>query len=88
MPEGLKDIPLSPPLKIKKKPDPKVLDDIQSQIKMEKVEEDMNNLKQQYGTSSKSVDGSQLPKKPSDDGVKEIDLFKKNARRIFIRSRL
>lgn len=86
--EGLMDIPFSPPLKAKNKPEPKVANDIQFQTKMEEVEEHMNDLKQQYKKSTKSMEGSQLPKKPWDDGLKEIDVLKKHGRRVFIRSRL
>lgn len=85
--EALMDIPLSTPLEAKKTADLSVANDIQL-LKMEEMEKDMNNLKRQYKTSTKLVDGSGPLKKPSDDDLKEIDIPKKNGRRLFIRSRL
>ncbi|KAF7836768.1 uncharacterized protein G2W53_011627 [Senna tora] len=87
VPEGLMDIPLSPPLKAKNRPDLKVANDIQVQTKMKEVEEHVINLKQRYISSNKCVEGSEPPKKPLDGDLKEIDI-PKNGRRIFIRSRL
>ncbi len=84
VPEGLINIPLQTPLKTKKKPELKVANDIHFETKME---EDMNNIKQQYKTSTKRVEESQGPNK-SNDGFKEMNLLKKNGRRVFIRSRL
>ncbi|ESW05132.1 hypothetical protein PHAVU_011G154700 [Phaseolus vulgaris] len=87
VPEGLINIPLPTPVNTKKHPDLKVANDLHFVTKMEEVKEDMNNIKQQYKTSTKGVDQSQLPNK-LDDGLKEINLAQGNGRRIFIRSRL
>ena len=84
VPEGLINIPWPTPLKTKKNPDLKVANDIHIESKME---EDMNNVKQQYKASSKRVEDSQPPNKPGDD-FKELSLPKNNGRRVFIRSRL
>ncbi|KAI9073944.1 hypothetical protein K1719_044117 [Acacia pycnantha] len=86
--EKLMDVPLSTPLKAKKTPDVKVANNIPFQMKMQEVEEHVNNLKQRHETSPKCADGSQPPKKPSDDDLKTVDILKKNERRVFIRSRL
>ncbi|XP_054812946.1 uncharacterized protein LOC129313674 [Prosopis cineraria] len=82
------DIPLSTPSKAKKIPDVKVANHIPFQVKMQEVEEHVNNLKQGYETSPNRVDGSQPPKISSDDDLRKIDIMKKNGRRVFIRSRL
>lgn len=88
VPEGLINIPMPTPLKIKKNLDIKVANDLHFETKMEEVKEDMNNgIKQQYKTSTKRVEESQPPNK-SDDGFKGINLLQKNGRRVFIRSRL
>ncbi|KAK4255738.1 hypothetical protein QN277_008698 [Acacia crassicarpa] len=86
--EKLMDVPLSAPLMAKKTPDVKVANNIPYQMKMQEVEEELNNLKQRYETSPNCVDGSQPPKKPSDDDLNTVDILKKNERRVFIRSRL
>ncbi|XP_061367216.1 uncharacterized protein LOC133310316 [Gastrolobium bilobum] len=85
--EGLINIPLPNRLKTKKKPDLKVANDLHFETNMEEVKEDMNNIKQHYKTSTRSVEES-LPPNKSDDGSKEINLVQKNGRRVFIRSRL
>lgn len=87
VPEGLINIPLPTPLKTKEKPELRVANDIHFETKMEEVEEDTNNIKQQYKTSTKRVEESHPPNK-SNDGFKEINLLKNNGRRVFIRSRL
>lgn len=88
VPEGLINIPMPTPLKIKKNLDIKVANDLHFETKMEEVKEDMNNgIKQQYKTSTKRVEESQPPNK-SYDGFKGINLLQKNGRRVFIRSRL
>lgn len=88
VPEGLINISMPTPLKIKKNLDIKIANDLHFETKMEEVKEDMNNsIKQQYKTSTKRVEESQPPNK-SDDGFKGINLLQKNGRRVFIRSRL
>ncbi|XP_028807568.1 uncharacterized protein LOC114762272 [Neltuma alba] len=88
MQEGLMDVALSTSLKAKKIPDVKVAKNIPFQMKMQEVEEHVNNLKQRHETSPKCAGGSQPRKKPSDDDLKRVDIMKKNGRRVFIRSRL
>ncbi|XP_019453609.1 PREDICTED: uncharacterized protein LOC109355114 isoform X2 [Lupinus angustifolius] len=87
VPEGLINIPLPTPLKTMKKPDLNVAKGIHFETKVEEVEEDMNNIKQMFITSTKRVQES-YPPKESNDGFKEINLMKNNGRRVFIRSRL
>ncbi|KAE9592936.1 hypothetical protein Lal_00028695 [Lupinus albus] len=87
VPEGLINIPLPTPLKTMKKPDLKVAKGIHFETKVEEVEEDINNIKQMFKTSTRRVQESHPPKQ-SNDGFKEINLMKNNGKRVFIRSRL
>lgn len=87
LPEGLINIPLPTPLKTKKNHDLKVAEHLRFQTEMEEGKEDMNNIKQQYKTSTKRAEES-LPPNKSNDGFKGINLLQKNGRRVFIRSRL
>ncbi|KAJ7982539.1 Hepatitis A virus cellular receptor 1 like [Quillaja saponaria] len=82
--EGLTDH--AQPLSQDKKSDKLATDEIH--IKIEEVKEDTNNLKQKYKTSTKNVEGSEPPKKKSEEGYKGPELLKNNGRRLFIRSRL
>lgn len=90
VPEGLINIPMpTTPLKTKKHLDKKVANELDFETKVEKVTEDMNNVKQQYKTSTKLVEESQQPPNKMDGDVfKGINLLQKNGRRVFIRSRL
>ncbi|BAT89407.1 hypothetical protein LR48_Vigan08g031600 [Vigna angularis] len=87
VPEGLINIPLPTPVNTKKHLDLTVTNDLHYETKTEEVKEDMNSIKQQYKTSTKRADQSQIPNK-SDDGLKEINLVQGKGRRVFIRSRL
>jgi len=89
VPEGLINIPMPTPLKTKKQLIKKVANEFNFETKVEKMTEDMNNVKQQYKTSTKLVEESQQPPDKMDgDGFKGINLLQKNGRRVFIRSRL
>ncbi|CAJ2656900.1 uncharacterized protein LOC123897084 [Trifolium pratense] len=89
VPEGLINMPMPTVLKTNKHLDKKVANELHFDAKMEEVKEEMNNIKQQYKTSTKLAEESQQPpNKMDDDGFKGINLVQKNGRRVFIRSRL
>lgn len=58
------------------------------QTKMEKMQEDMNVVKQQSKAAGKLSEGSKPQKKIPDEGIKGSDLLRTNKKRVFIRSRL
>ncbi|KAK2355028.1 hypothetical protein QL285_092477 [Trifolium repens] len=89
VPEGLINMPMPIVLKANKHLDNKVSNELHFEAKMEEVKEKMNNIKQQYETSTKLAEESQqTPNKMDDGGFKGINLVQKNGRRVFIRSRL
>jgi hypothetical protein len=89
VPEGLINMPMPTVLKANNHLDNKVSNELHFEAKMEEVKEKMNNIKQQYETSTKLAEESQqTPNKMDDGGFKGINLVQKNGRRVFIRSRL
>ncbi|KAM5585897.1 hypothetical protein ABKV19_005018 [Rosa sericea] len=86
--ERLKDQTLSTCLDDKKKPQDVKLGMEEMQAKMEKMQEDMNIVKQQHQISAKHVERSDHPKKMPDRSIHGADLPENNRKKIFIRSRL
>ncbi|GLT67338.1 hypothetical protein SLA2020_396540 [Shorea laevis] len=86
MQERLIDRP-SPCLNEKKKPeDCRAVEKMQ--VKIEEIEEEMDNIKQQSTPSAKTVGVSEPLKKTPSGGNKGLDFDNDNRKRIFIRSRL
>ena len=83
---------------LKYQPQPLLLDDKKKckdtesaedmQVKMEEMQEFMNNVKAQNKTSAKPTKGSIPQQKKPNEGIKGSDLLKTKEKIIFIRSRL
>ncbi|KAL5548001.1 hypothetical protein UlMin_003232 [Ulmus minor] len=58
------------------------------QKKMEKMQEDMNDIEQKHEVSAKLLEGSVPLKKTQDEDMKGSDLLVKHRKKVFIRSRL
>ncbi|KAK9291805.1 hypothetical protein L1049_019755 [Liquidambar formosana] len=87
MHEGLKDQPPSLSSNDEKKPDHMVgMEEMQAN--MEKMREEINDVKQQSMVSTECVEGSEPLKKISTEHIKGSDLPKTERKRVMIRSRL
>ncbi|KAH0721951.1 hypothetical protein KY289_004995 [Solanum tuberosum] len=84
--EGLKDqSPSHPSSRVEKQDVTAVMEEMQA--KMEKLQDDMNNTKQQNEVSTKCITGLDSFEF-SDDPIKSSTPSKSNRKKVFIRSRL